>query len=163
MVTSLERVYRLFDYIRIGRYYKEVHEDSTTAPSVTIDDLELIRYFRQMQTTSEIYKSLADETRLRLLVLLQGQSEYCVCDLMHALDMPQSTVSRHLAYLKKNHWVQDRRGGVWMYYSMKKELEPFLRAQLVLIISTLAGTETCRADQERLASYLKTKDAGACG
>jgi ArsR family transcriptional regulator len=116
-----------------------------------------------MQTLTDIFKSLADETRLRLLVLLQGQTEYCVCDLMHALDMPQSTVSRHLAYLKKNGWVQDRRGGVWMYYSLGQELDPFLRAQLVLVISALAGTETCRADQQRLALYLQTKDATACG
>ena len=122
-----------------------------------------MRYFGWMLTTSEIYKSLADETRLRLLVLLQGQAELCVCDLMQALDMPQSTVSRHLAYLKKNHWVQDRRGGVWMYYSLRQGLDPFLQAQLVLIISRLAGTESCRADQERLATYLKNKDASACG
>ncbi len=122
-----------------------------------------MRYFGWMLTTSEIYKSLADETRLRLLVLLQGQAELCVCDLMHALDMPQSTVSRHLAYLKRNGWVQDRRGGVWMYYSLRQGLDPFLQAQLVLIISRLAGTDACRADQERLASYLKNKDASACG
>ena len=122
-----------------------------------------MRYFGWMLTTSEIYKSLADETRLRLLVLLQGQAELCVCDLMQALDMPQSTVSRHLAYLKKNRWVQDRRGGVWMYYSLRQGLDPFLQAQLVLIISRLAGTEHCRADQERLSTYLKNKDASACG
>jgi len=115
-----------------------------------------------MQTLSEIFKSLADETRLRLLILLQGQSELCVCDLMHALDMPQSTVSRHLAYLKKNGWLQDRRGGVWMYYSLRRELDPFLQAQLVLIISRLAGTQTCRADQERLSSYLENKDPFIC-
>ena len=116
-----------------------------------------------MQTTSDIYKSLADETRLRLLVLLQGQTELCVCDLMQALNMPQSTVSRHLAYLKKTGWVQDRRGGVWMYYSLRQELDPFLQAQLCLIISRLAGTESFRADQERLSLYLKNKDASACG
>ena len=136
--------------------------DYSKGNSVTIDLLGRSRYFRQMQTISDIFKSLADETRLRLLVLLQGQAEYCVCDLMHALDMPQSTVSRHLAYLKKNRWVQDRRGGTWMYYSLRQELDPFLRAQLVLIISTLAGTEVCRADQQRLLSYLKTKDTSAC-
>lgn len=122
-----------------------------------------MRYFGWMLTTSEIYKSLADETRLRLLVLLQGQAELCVCDLMQALNMPQSTISRHLAYLKKNLWVQGRRGGVWMYYSLRQELDPFLQAQLILIISRLAGSNTCRADQERLSLYLNNKDAPACG
>lgn len=121
-----------------------------------------MRYFGGMLTTSEIYKSLADATRLRLLVLLRGRCEYCVCDLMQALDMPQSTVSRHLAYLKKTGWVQDRRGGVWMYYSLQPELDAFLQAQLVLIISRLAATAACRADRERLAAYLRIKDVSSC-
>jgi ArsR family transcriptional regulator len=115
-----------------------------------------------MQTTTEIFKSLAEETRLRLLVLLQGGNEQCVCDLMHALDMPQSTVSRHLAYLKRTGWVQDRRGGIWMYYSLTKELDGFLQAQLVLIISQLGQSSVCRADKQRLETYLQSKDTAAC-
>jgi ArsR family transcriptional regulator, arsenate/arsenite/antimonite-responsive transcriptional repressor len=115
-----------------------------------------------MGTIANIFKSLADETRLRLILLLQGQAELCVCDLIHALDMPQSTVSRHLAYLKKNGWLQDRRGGVWMYYSLKRNLDPFLQAQLVLIINTLAGSLVYRTDRERLFSYLEKKDKSIC-
>lgn len=115
-----------------------------------------------MQTTVEMFKSLADETRLRLLVLLQGGNEYCVCDLMQALDMPQSTVSRHLAYLKRNGWLQDRRGGVWMYYSLTKGLDGFLQAQLALIINQLAESSVCRADRQRLETYLRDKDTAAC-
>jgi len=120
------------------------------------------RYFDRMHPTVELFKSLADETRLRLLVLLQGGGEDCVCDLMQALDMPQSTVSRHLAYLKRNGWLQDRRGGVWMYYSLKKELDAFLQAQLVLLIHRLADTPICKADRERLDTYLLAKDANSC-
>lgn len=116
----------------------------------------------RMKTTVNIFKSLADETRMRLLLLLQGRDELCVCDLMHALDIPQSTVSRHLAYLKKNGWLHDRRGGVWMYYSLKRDLDPFLQAQLVLIINTLAGSSVCQTDRERLFSYLDTKDNATC-
>ena len=116
-----------------------------------------------MITTAEIFKSLSDDTRLRLLILLQNGSEYCVCDLMHALDTPQSTISRHLAYLKRHGWLQDRRGGTWMYYSLNQELDSFLQAQLVLIISRLASTEICRADSQRLHVYLKNKDQSTCG
>ena len=115
-----------------------------------------------MKTIADTFKSLADETRLRLILLLQGRAELCVCDLMHALDMPQSTVSRHLAYLKKNGWLDDRRGGVWMYYSLKRDLEPFLQAQLVLVISSLADSPVCKTDKERLSSYLETKDQSVC-
>lgn len=115
-----------------------------------------------MKETFNIFKSLADETRLRLLLLLQGRAELCVCDLMQALDMPQSTVSRHLAYLKKHGWLHDRRGGVWMHYSLRRDLAPFLQAQLVLIVSSLAGAAVSRADQERLEAHLNSKDQSAC-
>ena len=49
-----------------------------------------------MKNVAHIFKALSDETRLRILALLHS-GELCVCDLMVALDLPQSTVSRHLA------------------------------------------------------------------
>lgn len=115
-----------------------------------------------MNPLAEIFKSLADETRLRILMLLANKEEYCVCDLMNALDMPQSTVSRHLAYLKRNGWLQDRRGGVWMYYSLEKEMDAFLRAQLLLIVQHLQDNAACQTDRQRLEAYLRSKDAHAC-
>lgn len=128
----------------------------------TVDVNFSMRYFGAMQTITELFKSLSDETRLRLLVLLQGGSEYCVCDLMNALDMPQSTVSRHLAYLKRNGWLQDRRGGVWMYYSLKKDMDAFLQAQFVLLINQLANNPVYKADRQRLEAYLLIKDTNSC-
>lgn len=115
-----------------------------------------------MKHAAEFFKSLADETRLRLLLLLHSGQEHCVCDLMHALDLPQSTVSRHLAYLKRSGWLQDRRGGVWMYYSLNREREAFFQAQLVLLINRLADSEVYRKDRERLETYLRDKETNSC-
>ena len=115
-----------------------------------------------MESLATLFQSLADTTRLRLLILLQDGSEYCVCDLMAALDMPQSTVSRHLAYLKRNGWLQDRRAGIWMYYSLRKELGGLHRAQLMLVVSHLADSALCRADRERLDAYLRGKETNVC-
>ena len=120
------------------------------------------KYFAAMKHTAEFFKSLADETRLRLLLLLHSGQEHCVCDLMHALDLPQSTVSRHLAYLKRSGWLQDRRGGVWMYYSLNRERESFFQAQLVLLINRLADSEVYRKDRERLETYLRDKETNSC-
>ena len=120
------------------------------------------QYFAAMKHTAEFFKSLADETRLRLLLLLHSGQEHCVCDLMHALDLPQSTVSRHLAYLKRSGWLQDRRGGVWMYYSLNREREAFFQAQLVLLINRLADSEVYRKDRERLETYLRDKETNSC-
>jgi ArsR family transcriptional regulator len=62
------------------------------------------------------FRALSEKPRLRLLGLL-GRGEVCVCDLMAALELPQPTVSRHLAYLKTAGLVTDRREGRWRYYS----------------------------------------------
>jgi ArsR family transcriptional regulator len=89
-----------------------------------------------MEQTVNLFKALADETRLRILALLYAEGELCVCDIIAALLLPQSTVSRHLAYLKKAATVIDRREGLWIYYSINRshqlmtELEPVLRKSL---------------------------------
>ena len=70
-----------------------------------------------MHREAKIFKALADETRLRILALLYD-GELCVCEIIAALELPQSTVSRHLAYLKNTGWVGDRKQGVWMYYRL---------------------------------------------
>ena len=71
-----------------------------------------------MKHEARLFKSLADETRLKILWLLKGQEELCVCDIMRVLGITQSKASRHLRYLYHLGLVSDRREGLWMYYSL---------------------------------------------
>ena len=71
----------------------------------------------------ELFKAVADPVRLRLLNLLSG-SEVCVCHLYEALDLPQSTVSRHLAYLRKRGLVVGRKEGLWVHYRLARPTAP---------------------------------------
>ena len=59
---------------------------------------------------AQSFKAIGDETRLRMIGLLTT-GELCVCDFMAVLELPQSTASRHLAYLKNSGWVTGRRSG----------------------------------------------------
>ena len=68
------------------------------------------------------YKSLADDTRLKCLLLIAEQGELCVCELMHALDETQPKVSRHLALLRKNGLLQDRKHKQWVFYQLSPQL-----------------------------------------
>jgi len=68
----------------------------------------------------KVFKALSDETRIRLLKLLQ-QRELCVCELMQALNMTQSRVSRNLGILKDAGLVKDRRDGLWVHYSLNED------------------------------------------
>lgn len=63
-----------------------------------------------------VFRALSEPLRLRILNLLLQREELCVCDLIEALDTPQSVVSRHLAYLRRHRLISARRAGVWMHY-----------------------------------------------
>ncbi len=63
----------------------------------------------------KFFLALSDRTRLRLLNLIQDD-EVCVCFFIEVLQLPQPTISRHLAYLRKAGVVTARREGKWMHY-----------------------------------------------
>jgi len=71
-----------------------------------------------MRAEARFFKSLADETRLKILWLLSGAEELCVCDVIKVLGITQSKASRHLRYLYHLGWVMDRRDGLWMNYRL---------------------------------------------
>ena len=72
-----------------------------------------------MDTTAanDMFRAFADETRLRLLHLLRDD-EVCVGDIVEILALPQPTVSRHLAHLRRAGLIAARRDGVWRYYRL---------------------------------------------
>jgi ArsR family transcriptional regulator len=102
-----------------------------------------------MKTTARLFKALSDETRLRILCLLL-EGELCVCDLMAVLQLPQSTVSRHLAYLKNSGWVDDRRCGVWMYYSIPESVNELQKGLIDALRKSLPALDVAVSDLQRL-------------
>lgn len=67
---------------------------------------------------SDFFKILSEPVRLRIIYLILERGELCVCDIVTALDLPQSVVSRHLAYMRSRGLVSARREGVWMHYQL---------------------------------------------
>ena len=70
----------------------------------------------------QFYKCLADETRLRCLLLIMDQQELCVCELMQAMNESQPKISRHLAQLRSCELLTDKRQGQWVFYSINTNL-----------------------------------------
>ena len=115
-----------------------------------------------MKTTAQIFKALGDETRLRIMALLLGGQELCVCDLMAALDLPQSTVSRHLSYLRNAGLVDDRRQGIWMYYTINKESTEHASILSDLLSAMLFEQDKATQDKLLLKKHLATKKMNIC-
>lgn len=108
-----------------------------------------------METILTIFKALSDETRLRILKLLE-HGELCVCDIVVALDMIQPRVSFHLGVLKEAGFIKDRKHGRWIHYKLD-DTDMFKRS---LILSVLERTSNAAAaeDKKRLERFLKSKN-----
>ncbi|HEY6837564.1 MAG TPA: metalloregulator ArsR/SmtB family transcription factor, partial [Geobacteraceae bacterium] len=110
-------------------------------------------YISCMENIALVFQSLAEEIRLRILALLLEEQELCVCDLMAVLQLPQSTVSRHLSHLKNAGWLSDRREAVWVHYSIAKPLGPLQQSLLPVLRHFLRDEPVAKADVERLRSF----------
>lgn len=78
----------------------------------------------------DLFKALADETRMHCMLLIQQEGELCVCELMAALEDIQPKISRHLALLRKTGLLLDRRQGQWVYYRLNPDLPDWVGAVL---------------------------------
>lgn len=86
---------------------------------------------KKLSTESEcllFFKAMADDTRLKIILMLMYESELCVCELTHALELSQPKISRHIALLKKQQLLSERKSGRWVYYSMAKSLSQWKKA-----------------------------------
>jgi ArsR family transcriptional regulator len=116
-----------------------------------------------MKTEARLFKALADETRLKILWLLMGQDELCVCDIMGVLGITQSKASRHLRYLFNAGLVSDRREGLWMFYRISVAPGSREGKQLQVLREMLSGVPAARVLSQQLHQWLKEKSCRAQG
>ena len=103
-----------------------------------------------MRYLTKAFKSLSDETRLRILKLLV-ERDCCVCEVMQALDISQTRASRNLGILEDAGFVKSKRDGLWVVHSVDKEGVKKYSADLIQIInSALRDDNVVALDRERL-------------
>ena len=104
------------------------------------------------------FKAFSDETRLRILHLLQD-GELCVNDLVEIIGVPQPTASRHLAYLRRAELVVARKTGQWIHYGLAPARSPFQRKLLECLSKCFDEVPEIQKDATRAARLRK---AGGC-
>lgn len=99
-----------------------------------------------------VIKALADDTRIRILNLLQ-ESELCVGEIERLLNLSQSNVSRHLARLKSANVIICEKRGQRVHYRLNKGIfkkYPFIQQ---IIDAELNKIEQCIGDIKKLREY----------
>ena len=110
-----------------------------------------------METTIRSLKALAEETRLRIVILLTT-GELCVCDLKEALLLPQSTVSRHLCLLKSAGIISVRKAGVWTYYRLATPCPSLPSGMPEGLAVHLVNSGRVQEDLARLRAFKASKE-----
>ncbi|MCA2992700.1 metalloregulator ArsR/SmtB family transcription factor [Gemmatimonas sp.] len=101
---------------------------------------------------------LADITRCRLLVALERQ-ELTVGELALALQLPQSTVSRHLRILADQSWVSSRAEGASRWYRRNPTLDPAMLTLWELVRGAMTDTPAAVQDAARIDAVLASRRA----
>ncbi len=107
-----------------------------------------------MEELTTIFKALSEETRLRILKLLE-HGELCVCDIVAALDMVQPKVSFHLSTLREAGFLKDRKQGRWTHYRIDDS--DFFRRFLLVSVLERIPDEAFEGDKRRLSEFMKEK------
>lgn len=80
------------------------------------------------QETADLFKVLADETRLKIACALSEEEELCVCDVANIIGSSMATASHHLRLLRNMGIATTRKEGKLVFYSLRDErLLPFIR------------------------------------
>lgn len=109
-----------------------------------------------------ILKALADESRVRTLMVLRGR-ELCVCQIIELLGLAPSTVSKHMAILKQARLVESRKVGRWIHYRRADTDAPReALSALAWLDDLLRRNDQVRRDRARVADILKRDPEELC-
>lgn len=114
------------------------------------------------KTAVTIAKALADETRLRALMLL-ADGPLCLCQIVEILGLAPSTISKHMSILQQAGLVTGRKKGRWMHFAWSNgDNSPQARQALDWMNGTLRDDEQIGRDRQRLQEVLAIEPEQLC-
>jgi ArsR family transcriptional regulator, arsenate/arsenite/antimonite-responsive transcriptional repressor len=98
--------------------------------------------------TVQMFKALADRTRLRILNLLTVR-ELTGTEIADALRLPRSTIARHLRYLYRSQWILPRHDANEAHYSIRPDKDQLARQLVDSALAVVRGVEGMAQDRRK--------------
>ena len=108
-----------------------------------------------------LFRGFADPTRIRILNLLAA-GELCVCDLVDILDLPQPTVSRHLAYLRSARLVAVTRDSTFAHYRLTEPTNHIHQNLINCVRGCFVGIKSLDSERRRAIARVKQREKEPC-
>jgi ArsR family transcriptional regulator len=103
-----------------------------------------------MRNIVKVFKALSDETRLRILNVLL-EREWCVCEVMQALEISQTRASRNLSVLYDAGLLKMHRDGCWVLYSVDEDtLNGYTEDVISAVKKAMSKNKMSSSDRARL-------------
>lgn len=110
----------------------------------------------------ELFQALSDPYRIRIVrLMLDSESELCLCELSEALDEPEYKLSRHIKILKSSGLISSVRDGKWIYHSLVKD-EKYLKFIYKAIGVFPDSANQLARDLLRFNKRILTRESGRC-
>ena len=94
----------------------------------------------------KILKALADESRIRILVLLKERNGLCVCEITEIIGLSQPTISSHLKKLQDAEIITYSKDGLWVNYKLDENMEKEVEQLLEAVVQILSEDEGIKSD-----------------
>jgi ArsR family transcriptional regulator, arsenate/arsenite/antimonite-responsive transcriptional repressor len=114
-----------------------------------------------VDTLDGLFKGFADPTRLRILNVLAA-GELCVCDIVDLLELPQPTISRHLAYLRRAGLVTMTREWKFAHYRLAEPGHAVHDTLVACIRSCFVGIPSLDAERAAAVQRVALGGTGGC-
>jgi ArsR family transcriptional regulator len=119
-----------------------------------------LRYIDLVVQLLAIARALGDPTRVRIIAALRN-GELCVCELVDALDISQSSLSSHLQICRQAGAVTTRKESRWIYYSLSTRYG-LLIERIFSELLIVGSDRQLRRDARRLKKRLQMREGGRC-
>jgi len=103
----------------------------------------------QLKQTAKIIKALADESRLRILCLLENKRDLCVCEITEIIGLAQPTISSHLKKLENADLVESYKDGLWVNYNIVRSPDSFSSEFLETLYKNLRNDKQIKIDMQK--------------
>ena len=99
-----------------------------------------------LKKITKILKALADESRIRMLALLKERNGLCVCEITDIIGLSQPTISSHLKKLQDAEIITYSKDGLWVNYSLDKNMDKEVEQLLGALVHMLSEDERMKSD-----------------
>lgn len=114
-----------------------------------------------LSNTVNMAKALGDETRLRIMAMLESQ-ELCACQIIEVFALANSTISRHLSVLKQAGLLKSRKSGRWIYYAWASDNDERLALTQTWVSQMIHDDTLIQLDRQRVAEILTLDPEELC-